>query len=338
VPAPPGERTEVLSRGAMPFAAASSAQATTALPLVGGLAAEDAPPRRRRRWPIVVALLTVLALIGGVGGWWLAVGRYGTVPGVIGQARDVAQRHLEAEGFTVRWGPSVFSDTIDRNLVATEKPGPDAHVRDGSTITLALSRGVQMVTVPKLHGHTASEAASILKAHQLQRGRVNERYSPNVAKGDVISSQPAAGARVEHGSKVNLLVSNGPRPLTVPDVHGKTFDDAKAFLASLGFVVGDPVERFSDTVPTGQVLASNPPPGTSSFAGATVTLVVSKGPQLYQVPDVTGKKIQDAIAIINRAGFKAKPREIFPFGPGKVVRQTPTGMQPKGTEVELDYY
>jgi eukaryotic-like serine/threonine-protein kinase len=222
--------------------------------------------------------------------------------------------------------------------VATEKPGPDAHVRDGSTITLALSRGVQMVTVPKLHGHTASEAASILKAHQLQRGRVNERYSPNVAKGDVISSQPAAGARVEHGSKVNLLVSNGPRPLTVPDVHGKTFDDAKAFLASLGFVVGDPVERFSDTVPTGQVLASNPPPGTSSFAGATVTLVVSKGPQLYQVPDVTGKKIQDAIAIINRAGFKAKPREIFPFGPGKVVRQTPTGMQPKGTEVELDYY
>jgi serine/threonine-protein kinase len=337
VPAPPGERTEVISRTATAAVPATAAQATTALPLVGGLAADDEAPRRRRRWPLVVALLTVLALIGAVGGWWLAVGRYGTVPRVLGQTKAAAVRSLAADGFKVRWDTPVFSDTVKKNLVATEKPGPGAHVRDGSVVTLALSKGVQKVTVPDVRNDRLDAATAQLKAHHLKVSQVRYDWSPTVTKGEVVKTDPAPGARLPHDSGVIVYVSKGPQPINVPDVVGKTFDDAAAILGTAPFRFCR-VDRYSDTVDAGIVMAENPPAGTTSVAGATVTLVVSKGPHLYPVPNVDGMKLKDAIKAIENAGFKADPNELFPFGPGRVVHHSPSGDQPKGTTIRLDYY
>jgi len=97
-------------------------------------------------------------------------------------------------------------------------------------------------------------------------------------------------------------------------------------------------ETFSETVKSGIVISSSPGPGATVSKGSTVNLVVSKGRELFPVPDVTGMKIDHAIQVIEQAGFHADPRRAFAGGPGKVFRQSPTGKQPKGTVIELDYY
>jgi len=321
----------------MTGAAVTATQATTALPLVGDIPAQDEQPRRRRRWPLVVPLLTVIALIAGVAGWWLAVGRYDSVPNVIGLDQTHAAASLRDHGFKVIWIDPVFSDGVKKSLVAQENPHSGSHVRDGSTITLALSKGVEMVRVPDVRKFKPAVAAATLEQAKLHVGDTSYDWSTTVHKGLVIRTRPAAGTTIPHDKDVEIVVSKGPHPLTVPDVAGKTFDDANALLTSVGFSVFR-VDRFNDEVEPGNVISQNPPANTTSHDGATVTLVVSKGPHLFKVPDVTGKKIDDAIKIIEHAGFKADPNEIFPFGPGKVVRETPTGMQPKGTTIELDYY
>jgi beta-lactam-binding protein with PASTA domain len=157
----------------------------------------------------------------------------------------------------------------------------------------------------------------------------------------VLRTNPPADKVVHAGTDVTLIVSQGPKPIAVPDVSGKPEGDARSTLTGLGFVVTDPSQQaFSDTVPAGQVIRTSPRAGTEKHAGDTITLVVSKGPQLFPVPDVTGHSIQDAISIINHAGFVAEPNQFLPGGQGNVFRQNPAGGQqkPKGTKVELDYY
>jgi serine/threonine-protein kinase len=97
-------------------------------------------------------------------------------------------------------------------------------------------------------------------------------------------------------------------------------------------------EVFSDTVPAGRVVSTSPSAGATAHVGDTVTVNVSKGPRLIPVPDVTGKKIQDAIRQINEAGFVAVPHQVYPGGPGKVIVEKPSGMQKPGTHIELDYF
>jgi hypothetical protein len=69
-----------------------------------------------------------------------------------------------------------------------------------------------------------------------------------------------------------------------------------------------------------------------------VTLVASAGPKLYDVPNVVNKPLSQAIPIIVHAGFKAAPKQFAPGGPQTVFREFPTGKQPKGATIELDYY
>jgi len=79
------------------------------------------------------------------------------------------------------------------------------------------------------------------------------------------------------------------------------------------------MHRVPQTVPVGKAVSTSPTAGATAHVGDTVTVNVSKGPRLRPVPDVTGKKIQDAIREINQAGFRADPHQIFAGGPGKVA-------------------
>ena len=317
-------------------AAVATGHTTTALPPLPP--ATSATTRHRRRWPFVLAAVLVAAVAAGVGGWWLAVGRYVAVPNIVGDNPQQAASILAHKGFKVRVLPdAVFSDTIDKGLVAQETPKPGTHVGNGALIKLGLSKGVEMVTVPQVQGDRPSAATAELEKARLKVTGQNRDYSDTVPVGRVIGTSPPAGRSVPHDSEVTLVVSKGPAPVQVPDVKGRKSADAENLLTSAGLQYSV-VQRFSDKVPPDVVIGSNPPGGAASHKGATVTLYVSKGPHLFPVPDVEGKRINDAIKIIEKAGFKAAPKQIFPMGPGKVVRETPQGQQPKGTTIELDYF
>ncbi|MDQ1746599.1 MAG: eukaryotic-like serine/threonine-protein kinase [Frankiaceae bacterium] len=309
--------------------------------VVGPDAPASAPPapskkrRRRRRGLVALVVVLVLALVASAGGWYLAQERLTKTPSVLDLSRDAAVVKLRQAGLKVRWLAPVFSGTVPDGYVADERPGPGARVHKGASVSLALSRGPDHV--PALRRLTVAQATAALRAAQLKLGDTTQAYSATVAVGHVIDSSPAAGAEIAPGTAVSLVVSKGPAPVTVPDVHGKPVGDATSILGKLGLQVTT-TEVFSDTVPAGVVVSSSPGPGASLRVGATVNLVVSKGPQLFPVPDVSGMKIGQAIRVIEQAGFHADPRQAYPGGPGKVFRETPTGRQPKGTTIELDYF
>ena len=291
--------------------------------------------RRRRRGLIALAIVVVLALLASAGGYYLALERHTKTPSVLDLSHDAAVAKLRHAGLKVHWLAPVFSSTVSDGLVAVQRPGPGHSVATGATVSLALSRGPDHV--PTVRRLTLAEATAALQAAQLKLGETTHEYSASVAAGRVIESTPAAGVEITPGTAVALIVSKGPAPVTVPDVHGKSVGDAKSILGALGLQVTT-TETFSDKVKSGIVISSSPGPGTTVSKGATVNLVVSKGRQLFPVPDVTGMKIDRAIQVIERAGFRADPRQAYPGGPGKVFRETPTGQQPKGTVIELDYF
>ena len=93
---------------------------------------------------------------------------------------------------------------------------------------------------------------------------------------------------------------------------------------------------FSDTVPKDTVISSDPPGGATAHKGDVVNLVVSKGQQLYPVPDVVGMTVSDAVALLQSQGFKADVHD-FPGGPNRVLNQSPGGgsKQKRGKTVQL---
>ena len=337
VPAPPGDNTINLVRksapASAPVASSGDGQQTIALPAQ----TDDDDGREPRRWPFVLVAVLILSAVAGVGGWWLAVGRYTHAPSVLQLNYTQAAAKLDNAGLHAQRGSAVYSDSVAPGLVVSQDPGGGARVHRGATVTLHLSRGPSSVEMPDVSGKSVHAATVALRKVNLTVNGHNEAYSTIVPNGHVIRTDPAAGTTVDVTRGVTLIVSKGPRPVDVPDVTGKTYDEASSLLTAVHL---RPQRRdvFSDTVPAGKVVDTRPAAGTTAHVGDTVTVEVSKGPRLVPVPDVTGKPIQDAIKKINQAGFRADPHQIFPGGPGKVVRETPSGMQPPGSTIELDYY
>jgi serine/threonine-protein kinase len=340
-PAPPHDtlvvdRTEAAATAfaATAIAATGAASATAAGEVAPVTPEADAGDTgRRRRWPFVVAFLTAAVVVAAFTGWYLAVGRYTAAPNVVGLTRTAAAAKLDKAGLKVRWLPGVYNDTIDRGLVAEEHPGAGHDLRKGGTVSVALSLGQDHV--PALRGKTVDAATAMLQQAQLTVAGTQSRYDDSIAKGLVITSNPKPGVVVSPHTAVTLVVSEGAAPVTIPDVTNKPVDQATSILTALGLKVTT-TKDFSDTVAENSVISSTPPPGATAHKGDSVALIVSKGPQLYQVPDVVGDKIDDAVAALQAAGFKAKVSD-FPGGPNRVLSQSPGGgsKAKRGSTVQL---
>jgi beta-lactam-binding protein with PASTA domain/tRNA A-37 threonylcarbamoyl transferase component Bud32 len=328
-----GETTTVLDRAAM--APTTAAAGTSVLP--------PAPPppaarRRRRRWPWVVAALLLLAIAGGVTGWYFAVGRYTHAPDVLYEDKAAAINELKDAGLHWKISP-VFSTSVDRGAIARQDPAAGARVRDGATVKLFISQGPQQRQLPDVAGTALTKATAALKAKGFTVSpRPIRQFSSSVPADHVISTNPGPGT-YDVGTTVTLVVSRGPAPVTVPDVRGKDLATAKEILNAAGFAVRSD-EVFSDTVPNGQVVGTDPAQGATAHDGDTVTVHVSKGPQLVAVPDVTGMKVDDGISALQQLGLQANVNRPLPFGPGIVRRQDPgagTKVRP-GSTITLDVY
>ncbi len=333
--------------GTVAFGTATAASGVTATtpPAAAGAATTQVAggpvttTRRRRRWPIVAAIVIVVCAAAGTLGWWFAAGRYVSAPDLLGMSRAKATQALQAAGLKASWENGRFSGTVPRGQVVYQSPGPNDHVVRHGTVDVALSRGPQVFAMPSLAGQPESQAKDTLRARGLKVGTVTTSYSDSVPSGHVVSTQPAAGDQVESGAPVTLSVSKGPAPVTIPDVSQKPIAQARAELTQAGFVIHQ-TKKYDDTVPAGDAVSTDPPAGQTVKYGSHLTLVESKGPQLFSVPNVVGDSIQDAVRTIRQAGFLPKPVQVFPGGTGQVLRQSPAGnsQEPHGTTVELDYY
>ncbi|MDQ1295468.1 MAG: eukaryotic-like serine/threonine-protein kinase, partial [Actinomycetota bacterium] len=283
---------------------------------------------RGRKGTIGVAVLVGLSLLLAGWAWWVAAGpgAYRTTPNVVGLTQQQATERLSAEGLSTR-AESAFSDTAPTGTVLRTNPAADGKVRERGRVTLFVCAGPQTVTVPSVQGRTVDEVTETLRKAHLVAGENSEQYHDTVPEGSVVSSDPIAGRKVDNGTTVNLVLSQGPRPVTVPNVVGSTEDQAVQALTGKG-LSGKVGERRQDpALPPGQVISQTPGAGQSMARGGSVTLVVSAGPAQVGVPDVMHKKAKEAKEILEQAGFKVEVDRMMGAPMGLVRSQTPAAGQ-----------
>ena len=298
----------------------------------------EATPRRTRapgsfRWvSAVVALVFVLALAAaGVAVAGTMSGDTVAVPSLVGLTTKAATDRAAEAGLSLRIVMRNADDPQD--TVIAQDPAPGSYVADGSEIELVVSRGPPPVAVPDVAGKSVEDATAALQGAGFLVQQETP-YDETVPAGQVIGTDPAAPSVAPRDSTVKLLVSNGPAPVTVPDVAKQSYDQAAAALTAAGFTVTR-VDVFDATVPKDQVVGTNPAGGTAAVRGSQVTVNVSKGPELVAVPNLVGKSLEAATAQLQGLGFVVDTQSYLP---GRVVRATDPAAGTavaKGTKVTL---
>ncbi|MCZ4500510.1 MAG: protein kinase [Marmoricola sp.] len=304
-------------------------------PVVAAEPGRPARPRRSRRGLWLLVGLLVTALLVGVGAWQL--GRSTTVPSLIGMNQVDATAKLKKAGLKLTLGKPEFSDTRPAGVVLRTDPGPGGQVSQGGAVTVVMSRGPDIRTVPASRGKTLPEVKALLTAAGLvPDDDVTYQYDRTIPNGRVISTNPAAKELLKRGTAVSIVVSKGRRPITIPDLTGRSGSGAAQRLTELGFKVTT-TEEFSDTVAKGKVISQNPANGTG-FRGNAIALVVSKGRDLVTVPKVKGSRTDSATQKLRDAGFEVVVKQsILYVGAGIVVGENPSAgsKAPRGSTVTI---
>jgi serine/threonine-protein kinase len=197
-----------------------------------------------------------------------------TTPNVVGQTYADAQATLTGQGLRVGTVSDQYTAQADKGQVISQNPPAGILLRKGQAVDLVVSNGIQYVAVPQgLVGLSEQQAKSALAAANLRVGRVLFKNSP-VTAGQVLSSNPPAGATVPAGTKVMLTVSNSKTK--VPDVKGQDEQTATAILLQHNFQVTTKAAAVYKKKLDGQVVSQTPAGGTYAPAGSTVVLYVDE--------------------------------------------------------------
>lgn len=296
------------------------------------------PPRRRpRRLILTVAVAVLLVLGAGTGVWYINSGQFTKVPPLLTKTEAQARDRLEQAGLHVGKVERAYDDTVARGAVIGTDPKPGARIRDHDAVTLTVSLGPETVKVPDLANLPLAKARARLKAAGLEPGMVTRRFSDEIDQGAVIATTPRTGTERHAGSAIALTVSKGS-PVDVPDVTGDDPADARQELTDAGLKVRIAGTQVNSEYDKGKVARQSPGDGGQAARGDTVTLTLSKGPQMIEVPDVTGDSVDDAHRALEDAGFKVnEDRGLLGLFGDTVRKQSVEGGRtaPKGSTITI---
>jgi serine/threonine-protein kinase len=267
----------------------------------------------------VVALLAVLGILAGYAGWWFASGRYGRIPNVAGQSQAAATTTLKDAGYDVSKSVDfAYSDSVPKNDVVRTDPSIGNRVPKGRTVTLTLSKGPELFSLPTVAGMSVAAARAKLAAVPVQlAANTSGRASDTVPKGTVVGTDPSAGTQVKRGQTVTILVSTGPPIVGIPQIApGTSLADAQQQLQQAGFKT-TVKQDYNDTVDKGDVISISPTGQAAKFS--TITIDVSKGPQFVTIPKIKrGTPIADAEKTLTDAGLQYQVQSVG-IGQGDAV-------------------
>ena len=327
---------------------------------------EQAVPVRRRLpviWPWLLALL--LLVLGGLGAYYFlsqddddaaattATVATAEVPVVIGMREARAEERIREAGYESEVDRKASAKP--KGVVFQQRPEPGTDLERGETISITVSTGPPRETVPDVVGQPVDEAVEDLRAIGLGSERT-EAFADQEA-GTVVKQDPAGGAKLREGGVVQLTISKGPEPVSVPDVVGTTSSQATKTLRDAGFEV-NLVPVPSDEAP-GTVVAQRPAAGAEAPQGTAVRLNVAQQagdttpatttqaagttappattqatttqaqPRRTTVPEAVGKELAVAARDFARAGLKVAVAYVpSEEQAGRVIAQA----QPAGTE------
>ncbi len=290
------------------------------------------PPEDRSRGPMY-ALIALVVLIVALGGYFggRQAGLFGgttknlTIPSNLAhQPVQNAENELAKMGFTNVRTSTKASSQVARGDVISVDPAAGTTVRSSDPVTLMVSGGPKLVNVPDVTGKPQAQAEATLKTAGFVP-TTTTGYSTTVAAGSVISTSPAAGQQAAQGAAVQVVVSEGKKPVKIPTVAGEDPTTAGNKLGTLGLQVKQANEA-STTYPAGEVTRTDPPAGTTVSPDSTVTVYISTGLPSATVPDLTGDTRSQATAALSAAGLQANFTTVTVTDPtqnGIVVSQNP---------------
>ena len=167
-----------------------------------------------------------------------------------------------------------------------------------------------VVEVPDLTGSSQTEALSDLQNLGFKVGIENSAH-PEVPEGSVIKTQPPANTSTNPDTLVTIIVSVGPEAYPIPYVVDLETDRAIFVIEESGFTIGQKIEVNDDNVPIGFVISQNPMAGKKMGPGSSVDLVISSGPSLIVLGDLSKKSLEDATQILETLGLGFETVEEF---------------------------
>ncbi len=235
----------------------------------------------------------------------------------------------EADLTVVTGTDQQFDDDVPVGSVLRTDPAAGTELSVNAPVTLVLSAGPRPIVVPPVTGKSQQDAEKSLTDAGFTIGVITKAFDATADPGTVLRTDPTVGSTATRGSAVTLTVADS---ITVPDVRGTPTTDAAAAMRDAGFSVsvGDPA--FDPNVDAGDILRTDPAPGTRvDRTGAKVFLVPSNA---VPVPDVTGLRVRDAQRKLDDLGLRIDVTSFFGGDDGTVWRQSPAAggrVAPGGT-------
>ena len=201
----------------------------------------------------------------------------------------------------------------------------------------AMNGSGDKATVPDVTNKSIAQARTTLEQAGFKVGTETEVYSSTVPAGSVVSTDPQAGEQAVKGSTIKINVSKGTEQVTVPDLKGKSADEAQKALNEAGLTGQQGDSVFSDDVDENMVASQETPSGTKANKGDTVVFHLSKGSEKVTIPNVVGMAQSQATSKLESAGFavsitKETSKDVEK---GNVTKQSKTGTAAKGTTITI---
>ena len=298
-------------------------------------AVEETAPARRWPWALLLAAIITLVAATATSAWRSETEPLAVVPDVEGLDRMTAVAELATYGWELDIVDVREADTELDEVVRVD-PRPGRALADGETVRLFVSLGEPLVVVPETIGLSITDATDRLTAAGFTVGEISEAADETVAAGLVLALVTPGGAvELEPGTVVDLVVSTGPQDRTVPDMAASgDAADAIVQLAALRLTATE-VREFDETIPAGEIIRYEPPPGTIVPVGTDVVIVVSDGPRPRPVPDVIGLDVADATEILEADGFVVVGVLGSPSLPVLATDPAAGEVRSKGTEIVI---
>lgn len=295
----------------------SDAGATTMLPPMnpddGGFGYDDRPDRRRQQKKktntstILLVVAAVLVLVGAILiGKWAFSGNDASndnvsTPNFIGQTQTVAKTMANNIGLKLSFTSKTCENQV-KGKICSQDPDPTTSVKKDSTVNLVVSTGAPKVVVPSVVGQSFDDASSTLTGDKYQFKVEKKEKVSGEDPGTVLEQDPALGAEVQKGTTITLTVAKAQAKSTVPDVSGKSCDDAKAQMQQNNLVGNCTEVATTDTNLNGKVVATSPAAGTQVDKNSAVNIQIGKVSQT-QVPNVVTQTVKNAKQILQQNGF-----------------------------------
>ena len=292
----------------------SAIAATTAVDVVDPTSAGvlyDAE-RDSRPWGrnIAIALLVVVGIVAlSVAAFLLLRTKSYEVPDLVGVDQAIALNEVSGNGWVVETDRERSDEVPEIDHVVRTVPAAGQMLDEGATFVIVVSDGPELRTIPELAGMALVDAQEQLDELSLDLVEVGSEFSEDVPAGSIIRWQVqgnaslVAGAQVLPGTVIEATVSQGPEPRPAPDLANLTVDEAAAALDGLQLALALGEEEFSNTVEVGRVVSQDPAPTTLVDRGGTVTVRISKGPDLVPFPDLAGQTYPQALDTLAAAGY-----------------------------------